>query len=384
MRLSAAGRGALLALAVVVFVTTWPTTPAYSITKAQVEQACADSKAQYEAYLQARADFESAVQAWEDTVYELAVVEEKQNRASSVATQQVGSVEEVRRQLEEQAIELYMQGGFGSPGLMFMADSVDDLITGEAFLSASSGDDLASLDQLISLQADLNRYQGDLDDTQSSLESLERAQSEANDRLEAAAAAEREAASRLDTQCAELNKQYEVEQAAKRAAEEEARRRAAAAAASSSSSSGGSSASRPSAPSRISVVSGLACPFPGSSFRDTWGAPRSGGRRHKGVDMFGPWNGGIYAVDNGTVYIRNGGLGGKTVWLVSGSGAYYYAHLSDWAVSNGQTVSRGQLIGYNGDTGNARGGSPHLHFEVHPGGRGSAAINPTPTVRASC
>lgn len=384
MWLSAARRGTVFALAAVVFVTTWPLS-AQSVTKAEVEQACADSKAQYEAYQQARADFEAAVQEWEDTRYRLSVVEQKQTRATSVASEQVGSLETIREQLEAQAIELYMQGGFGTPDLMLVADSVDDLITGEVFLSASSGEDLASLDQLISLQADLGRYQTDLDTTETELENLEAAQSAANDRLEAAAAAEREAASRLDVRCAELNKQYEEEQAAKRAAEEEARRRAAARAAAASASSGGSSGSSSSAPSRITVVSGLACPFPGSSFRDTWGAPRSGGRSHKGVDMFGAWNAGIYAVDNGTVYIRNGGLGGRTIWLISPSGpAYYYAHLSGWNVSNGQRVGKGDLIGYNGDTGNARGGTPHLHFEVHPGGRGSSAVNPTPTVRASC
>lgn len=131
---------------------------------------------------------------------------------------------------------------------------------------------------------------------------------------------------------------------------------------------------------------GMICPVAGPTrFTDTWGAPRSGGRRHKGVDMFATRGTPLAAVENGVV-IRTrsgGGLGGITVTMRGESGhRYYYAHNSANTVASGQRVTAGQIIGYVGDTGNAKGTSPHLHFEIHPGG--GAAVNPTPSVTLWC
>lgn len=127
--------------------------------------------------------------------------------------------------------------------------------------------------------------------------------------------------------------------------------------------------------------SGIVCPVAGShSFADTWGAPRSGGRRHQGVDMIAPSGVALVAVESGSVQFKTNRLGGNAVWLAGSSGTrYYYAHLSSWEGSS-RSVSRGEVIGYVGSTGNA--GVSHLHFEVHPGG--GAAVNPYPYVRAVC
>jgi murein DD-endopeptidase MepM/ murein hydrolase activator NlpD len=134
-------------------------------------------------------------------------------------------------------------------------------------------------------------------------------------------------------------------------------------------------------------VGSFICPFtPGrTSFVDSWGDSRSGGRAHKGTDLFAAWDEPMYGVTSGRVATGNSGLGGKTIWLLGDNGiAFYYAHLSGFNVSSGQTVSQGQTIGFNGDSGNAGGGPPHLHFEIHPGGRGSAAVNPYATLAGAC
>ncbi len=116
---------------------------------------------------------------------------------------------------------------------------------------------------------------------------------------------------------------------------------------------------------------------------NSFGAPRGGGsRRHQGNDIMANHGVGIYAVNGGTITrTGSGGLGGLSVYLWDGSTEYYYAHLSSISVRGGK-VSAGQRIGSNGDTGNASGGPPHLHFEIHPGGGG--AIDPYPSLASVC
>jgi murein DD-endopeptidase MepM/ murein hydrolase activator NlpD len=139
------------------------------------------------------------------------------------------------------------------------------------------------------------------------------------------------------------------------------------------------------------VIHGFAFPVGvPHQFGDSFGAPRMVGTPfehwHEGTDIFAPMGTPLPACERGVVMrIGTGGvLGGNTVWLRGESGvAYYYAHLSDFAPSlrEGMVVDPGTVLGFVGDTGNARGTSPHLHFEVHPGG--GAAINPYPILRVA-
>jgi murein DD-endopeptidase MepM/ murein hydrolase activator NlpD len=118
-------------------------------------------------------------------------------------------------------------------------------------------------------------------------------------------------------------------------------------------------------------------------FTDTWGAPRSGGRTHKGVDMSAAFGAKLVAMNSGTVRLNWHSSGGRQVYITSGDGNfYYYAHMSGYApgLATGQRVNKGQVIGYVGTTGNAA--TAHLHLGL--GLIGGGLVNPYPTVRRVC
>ncbi|MEP1122790.1 MAG: peptidoglycan DD-metalloendopeptidase family protein [Ilumatobacter sp.] len=137
----------------------------------------------------------------------------------------------------------------------------------------------------------------------------------------------------------------------------------------------------PPTPAPDNAGSDLACPIAGPrSFADTWGASRSGGRSHEGVDMMSPGGTPLVAMEAGRVEFKTNNLGGNTVRLYGASGTrYYYAHLSSWEGSS-RPVAKGDVIGYVGKTGNTS--ANHLHLQVHPGG--GQAVNPYPYARRAC
>lgn len=122
------------------------------------------------------------------------------------------------------------------------------------------------------------------------------------------------------------------------------------------------------------------CPVPGATFFNDWGFPRSGGRSHAGTDLFAPRGTPVRAPAGGQVAIATGNLGGKQFRLTTSSGVRYFGSHLDAFGATGQ-VGAGDVIGYVGDSGNARGSRPHLHFEVHPSG---SAVNPFPLLHGSC
>lgn len=112
--------------------------------------------------------------------------------------------------------------------------------------------------------------------------------------------------------------------------------------------------------------------------RDSWGAPRPGGRRHQGIDIFAPRGRAILSTTPGLVVaVGHNRLGGNVV-RVLGPGAewHYYAHLDAFGpVRPGLWIPAGTLLGYVGDSGNAKGTPSHLHYGIyHAGG----AVNPYP------
>ncbi len=123
-------------------------------------------------------------------------------------------------------------------------------------------------------------------------------------------------------------------------------------------------------------TAGWTCPVDGSTFFNDWGFPRSGGRFHEGNDLFAKRGTPVRAPVSGTVKQVVGSIGGKQVNLVGDDGVFYLgSHLSDFG--NSGRVSAGTIIGYVGNTGNAAGASPHLHFGMYLQG---AVINPYPTL----
>jgi peptidoglycan LD-endopeptidase LytH len=118
-----------------------------------------------------------------------------------------------------------------------------------------------------------------------------------------------------------------------------------------------------------------------------WGAPRDGGqRRHQGIDLLAPAGTSLVAVASGHIIRlsnRDRGRGGISLWLRDARGtAYYYAHNQHNLVRLGQPVRAGQLVARVGATGNAKGGPPHLHFQIHPGG--GRPVSPDAVVRRWC
>jgi murein DD-endopeptidase MepM/ murein hydrolase activator NlpD len=123
------------------------------------------------------------------------------------------------------------------------------------------------------------------------------------------------------------------------------------------------------------------------TFGDSFGAPRMMGSEyehaHQGTDIMAPFGTPLLACERGLITeMGSDVLGGTKLWLKGESGTYYYyAHLSAFAegMKVGDIVEAGDRVGLVGDTGNAKGGAPHLHFEIHPGG--GMAVNPYPLLR---
>ena len=96
---------------------------------------------------------------------------------------------------------------------------------------------------------------------------------------------------------------------------------------------------------------------------------RSGGRDHEAIDILAPLGTPVVAVEDGTIAkLFNSKAGGITLYHFDPDKefAYYYAHLDRYAdgIKEGQAITRGQVIGYVGVSGNAPKNTPHLHFAV--------------------
>lgn len=138
--------------------------------------------------------------------------------------------------------------------------------------------------------------------------------------------------------------------------------------------------------SRMPPPSALPVPVEGvraARIADTFGAPRGSDRSHAGVDIFAKRGTLVLSATRGIVVsVREGGLGGRQVWVLGPARErHYYAHLEDWypGLAEGDVVRPGTPLGTVGTTGNARGTPPHLHYGIYGA---AGAYDPLPLLKA--
>lgn len=117
--------------------------------------------------------------------------------------------------------------------------------------------------------------------------------------------------------------------------------------------------------------------FSREGLRDTYTAPRGGDRNHRAIDLLAPAGTPVVATDDQVIgRLGDTPLGGIIIYAsdLSAHFVYYYAHLKGYrsGLAVGDTVARGEVIGYVGSTGNASPNEPHLHFQVMKRGDGRA------------
>ncbi|MGD9702418.1 MAG: peptidoglycan DD-metalloendopeptidase family protein [Acidimicrobiia bacterium] len=367
---------------------------------------------------------------WANAQSQLDLLQVEQERLARETAELEAQLGGLRSGVENLALQRFISGDAGAGSLFSGVEGPTNQIEADVLSRIAANTTTSSIDEFEAAQADLDKKQAELarkqEQTEQAAATLEAMRVKALEDVETYTQLKQERIkdaqikAALEAQEAARRKreaeQRAADEAAAKAAADAAASQAAAAAArqpaaaassgnaggSSGGSSGGSGgdsgsgggsgdgggaaapapAPAPPRPPAPAFVDGIACPVAGpTAFGDTWGAARSGGRSHQGVDMMGTRGTPIVAVVGGSVQFRQNSLGGNAAWVSGDNGnKYYYAHL-DAFEGDSRGVAQGEVIGYLGDTGNAR-GTPHLHFEVHPGG--GAAVNPTPTVRAAC
>ena len=303
---------------------------------------------------------------------------------------------ETEKKLEEVAVEMYMGSSTAASMQVLFSASDESYGAGVEYLRNVTGNDADVINQLRSFRVELDRQTGRLEEASAEQEVLTaELEAKAGDLQGQLVEAQAVYDGLVAQQAAEEAARRAAEEAARRAAEEAARNATTTTAPGSPDTTSGESdeptatttppEETPDATPPPPSSSGGACPVAGAvSFSDSWGDARSGGRSHQGVDMIAARNTPIVAIYSGRIQrLTDGNLSGLAIWLSSNGGdSFFYAHLESFAVSEGQSVSEGEVIGYNGSSGNAPEFLPHLHFEYHPGGGG--AVNPYPLVRDLC
>ena len=305
-------------------------------------------------------------------------------------------ITETEQKLEEVAVEMYMGTSTASSVRLLFSSSDQSYEAGVEYLRNVTGADVDVINQLRSYRTELDRQTQRLSEASVEQEALAAELEEKAGELQVRLSEGQAVYDRLVAQrAAEEEARRRAEEARRRAAEEAARNATTTTVGSSATTVVGDAGSTTTIPEETATTSppppppassGGACPVAGAvSFSDSWGDARSGGRSHKGVDMIAARNTPLVAVFSGRIHrLSSGSLSGLAIWLRADNGdQFFYAHLESYGdIAAGQNVSEGEVIGYNGSSGNAPDHLPHLHFEYHPGG--GSAVNPYPLVRSLC
>jgi peptidoglycan LD-endopeptidase LytH len=302
----------------------------------------------------------------------------------------------LRLVVQQRAVRMYMTGG-GLPLGSVFADTSDavDVARRAVLVDTVNAEDQTALAQFAATQDDLRARESalrkQLDEATRVLDELRGRQAQLQQDLEDATRAEQDLRAELERQrrASEFAEKLREAQASARARTVHESLSVAGLAATTSPvappppSAGSASGGGPGQV--IGGGGGWVCPVQGgASFTDTYGAPRSGGRGHKGVDMFAARGTPVVAVLPGSVFFQGDPLGGNAAYVQASDGnTYYYAHLNDYA-GGGRSVAAGEVIGHVGNTGDAIDAPPHLHFEMRIGGPNGERVNPYSITRAHC
>jgi murein DD-endopeptidase MepM/ murein hydrolase activator NlpD len=355
-------------------------------SKGDVDNAKSAADRRYQELLDADEVLEAGLWELERVEGEIYDLEYRIDKLETALVEYGSSSDALQERAKLIVLEAYTSGGRNLVTTAFGTKDIQDLITSQALFDAATTRDLNQLDQLSAVSRQMERLNDDLGIKEAEVQALREEQVAVVAHLEEHRARADALAAEAKKNYADVYARYKAEQARRAAAAAKAAaEKAAAAKASGTKTSGGSSgSSRSRAAAGVpAATAGVNCPLPnGSSFIDTWGYPRSGGRTHKGTDMIAGYGSTLVAMMSGTVRLNYHSLGGRQLYIYGNDGiTYYYAHLSSYAaeLSNGQTVSQGQGVGFVGSTGNASTNVLHLGMIV-----GGQYVNPYPTVRQAC
>lgn len=275
--------------------------------------------------------------------YEVIRAEVERNRQQLEKAQK--DYKRARTILHDRLRSIYMSGDISSLEVLLESTSLDDLLTRYDFFSYIGNRDMQIFNEVKRLREEISERQRSLEEQEARQRQLVGSVNAKRQAMEASLQEQQAYLDSVNKEILELLAQY---------------------------GGGGTPIMTP--------IGSFVFPVRGPhTFTNDWHAPRRG-HLHQGCDVFAASGTPLVACVSGTVNHGEGKNAGLYVRLVGDDGnVYYYMHMLSFAAT-GHVVA-GTVIGNVGDTGNAVGGPPHLHFEIHPGG--GPAINPYPILLAA-